>query len=142
MINETISLFRKNYRLKGSKSQITCFYAAPKGSKPSSIDASVKWTTNINDGKDLLSKKITRGSTLTFIPSNINETITKVVGEGNSATSKRKRPQNHGSTEPGLQTTDVSALENPQQKRCHHWPHLCTRSLVIELPLKQNTCLN
>jgi hypothetical protein len=60
MINETISLFRKNYRPKGSKSQITCFYAAPKGSKPSGIDALVKWTTNINDGKDLLSKKITR----------------------------------------------------------------------------------
>jgi len=71
----------------------------------------VKWTTNIIDGKDLLSKKITRGSTLTFISSNINETNTKVAGEGNSATGRRKSPQNHGLTEPGLQAKDVSALE-------------------------------
>jgi hypothetical protein len=76
----------------------------------------VKWTTNINDGKDLLSKKITRGSTLTFISSNINETITKVAGEGSNATGKRKRPQNHGFTEPGLQATDVSALEKSSTK--------------------------
>jgi hypothetical protein len=58
MIHEKISLFWKNYRPKGSKSQISCFYSAPKGSKLSDIDAPVKWTTNINDGKDLLSKKL------------------------------------------------------------------------------------
>ena len=111
MINDTISLFRKNYRPKGSKSQITCFYSAPKGSKPSGIDASTKWTTNINEGKELLAKKITRGSTLTFTSSTITDTILKVTVEGKSLTGKRKRPQNHGLTEPGLQATDVSALK-------------------------------
>jgi len=125
MINDTISLFRKNYRPKGSKSQITCFYSAPKGSKPSGIDASTKWTTNINEGKELLAKKITRGSTLTFTSSTITDTILKVTVEGKSLTGKRKRPQNHGLTEPGLQATDVSALKNPQRKRFHHWPRPC-----------------
>jgi len=42
--------------------------------------------------------------------------VPSVAGEGNSAMGKRKRPQNHGFTQPGLQATDVSALEKSSTK--------------------------
>jgi hypothetical protein len=54
MVNENKSLFCNNYRQEGSKGQITCFLAAAKGC---GIYAAAKWTTNINNEKDLLAKK-------------------------------------------------------------------------------------
>ena len=78
VINDSISLFRNNYRPKGSKN-CYCFYAAPKG-------VTASWYLNIS--KELLSTKVTRSCSLTFDFKLPNENLTTT-----GRVPKRKRPQ-------------------------------------------------
>ncbi len=86
IVNEHLSLYRNKYWPKGGK-QIHCLYAVPRGNKPTGIDASPKWFTNINNAGDLRSKKKTRSTTLSFNSNSITETIQLAKVEG-SATGK------------------------------------------------------
>jgi hypothetical protein len=81
IVNEHLSLYQNKYRPKGGK-QIHCLSAVPRGDKPTGIDASSKWFTNINNASDLRSKNITRSTTLNFNSSSITETkeLAKVEG--------------------------------------------------------------
>ena len=61
VIDDELSLYRNRHRPKGEK-QIYCFYAAPKGVKPTIREK--QWYNYIDYADDLLSKKITRSETL------------------------------------------------------------------------------
>ena len=61
VIDDELSLYRNRHRPKGGK-QIYCFYAAPKGVKPTIKEK--QWHNYIDYAYDLLNKKITRSETL------------------------------------------------------------------------------
>ena len=86
VINDSISLFRNNYRPKGSKN-CYCFYAAPKGEKPTAENATATWYLNIS--KELLSTKVTRSSSLMLDLKLPNKNLTT---NGRVAKKKSLRP--------------------------------------------------
>ena len=62
-VNEDTCLYRNKHRPKGG-SLIYCFYAAPKGQKPTGENATSNWFLNLST--ELLNVKITRSSSLTL----------------------------------------------------------------------------
>jgi hypothetical protein len=91
-VNEDTCLYRNKHRPKGG-SLIYCFYAAPKGQKPTGENATSNWFLNLST--ELLNVKITRSSSLTLnLPMEQVET-TEVLG-------KRKRPQTKNTSSPSI----------------------------------------
>jgi len=121
-----ISVFRNKYRPKGMSKQVYCFYATQKGDKPKGVDATPQWHSNINSATDLLEKRITRSTTLTFESSNLKETLElKKLEE--STLGKRKRPQTIISDSGVLKAANDSLLDPSSSKE--------VSSLARDLPL-------
>jgi hypothetical protein len=85
VINDNLSLFRNKHRPKGGKIMY-CFYAAPKGERPTGENAHATWYLKVT--KELLNIKVTRSTSL-----NLDVSIS-LLETANEVTRKRKKPQN------------------------------------------------
>jgi hypothetical protein len=123
MVKEDIAVFQNKYQARGMMKQVHCFYATLQGERPKGVNASSQWHLHINSATDLLQKKITRSTTLSFECSNI--TVTLEVKKLDADTlRKRKWPQTHDNiAETSIQMKEISVLDMNSQKICHHWPN-------------------
>jgi hypothetical protein len=101
---------------------VWCYYSAPKGEKPFKKDPKKAWYEEIDNGLDLLNKKLTRSTTLVF--SDAHVALEEDQQTTKSSSNKRKRCS---TTSPD--TPSATAKKNLQNVEASYWESTEARKL-------------
>ena len=118
------NLYRNRYRPRNesASSRVWCYYAAPKGERPKVLDSSKAWFEEIDNGLDLLNKKLTRSTTLVF--SDAHVALEEDQQTTKSSSNKRKRCS---TTSPD--TPSATAKKTVQNVEASYWESTEARKL-------------